>query len=331
MRVLAVDDDPQILQTLPAVFRQARLRDIELANSGAAALRLLNDPDEHFDVLLLDIKMPQMDGIELCRRIRNLKRYRATPIIMLTSSAHSPRIERAFAAGADDYLTKPFDVREIVMRVRVAERMAKRRSKIHIIDPICLRPDVREGEHPFKNTDPLRISHVERLILPFSLGNYLSQLSRRQLNTCSIFSVRLMDVGLLYASAKTHEFAYALSMIVDGIAKVVECPRMLMAYEGEGSFLCITQAAVPFDWPDVEYAIQDQLDAHTLPLENGWPMGLTVAVGNPVTPNASSNQRVKRTFDRARERAIHREQSKGRQAIQTRHQLHAENVEDLRA
>ncbi|MEP5732223.1 MAG: response regulator [Sulfitobacter sp.] len=329
MKLLAVDDNPQILKTLPAIFRQANLRNIELAASGAEALKLLEDPTRKFDVLLLDINMPQMDGIELCKRIRKMPRYHATPILMLTSSTENQRIERSFAAGADDYLTKPFDVKEIVTRVRVAERMAKRRTVIHTIDPGEVGIDLKEGQHPFSNNDPLRISYVEQLILPFSLGNYLSQLSRRRLNNCSVFSIKLMDVGLLYSSAKTPEFGFALSLIVDTVSKIVNCPRLLMSYEGNGCFLCITQTTEPLAWPGAEESIQELLDSHALPLENGWPMGLAIALGNPVTPNASSNQRVKRTFERARERAVHREHYKIKNAFHTRQMLNNKNVKQL--
>lgn len=318
MKLLAVDDNPQILEVLPAIFKQANLPHITLANSGANALMLLEDPDQHFDVLLLDINMPQMNGIQLCQRIRKIARYRNTPILMLTSTTDKDHVERAFAAGANDYITKPFDVKDIVMRVRVAQRMAGRSPKVPTLDPAALRPDIPEGTHPMRLADPVRIAGVNQLILPFSLGNYLSQLSRRRLDGCNIFAVRINDIGMLFASAKTHEFASALSQVVVAIADVVDCPRLLMAYQGDGTLLCITQCEEAPAWPEVEELVQDRLNENARMLANGWPMGLNVAIGNPISPNASSNQRVKKTFDRAIERAEHRERTKGKQALQSR-------------
>lgn len=318
MKLLAVDDNPQILEVLPAIFKQANLPAITLANSGANALALLEDPDQHFDVLLLDIKMPEMDGIALCKRIRRIARYATTPILMLTSAKDSANIEAAFAAGANDYITKPFDVKDIVTRVRVAQRMANKTPKIQTINPQARHLETPEGVHPMRVVDPVRLAHVDQLILPFSLGNYLSQLSRSRLEGCHIFSVRLADIGMLYSSAKTYEFAAALAQVVEAVAEVVTCPRLLMAYQGDGTFLCITQCEDAPAWPEVEDLVQERLNADARLLENGWPMGLTVAIGNPISPNASSNQRVKKTFDRAVERAIHRERTKSKQALQSR-------------
>lgn len=328
MKLLAVDDNPQILEVLPAIFRQAGLPHITLANSGANALHLLEDADQHFDVLLLDINMPQMNGIELCRRIRKIARYRNTPILMLTSTKDKDHIERAFAAGANDYITKPFDVKDIVMRVRVAQRMAGRTPRVPILDATNIRVDIAEGTHPMRLADPVRIAGLDELILPFSLGNYLSQLSRGRLEGCSIFALRITDMGLLFASAKTHELASALTQVVNAVKSVIDCPRLLMAYQGDGTLLCITQCDEAPVWPEVEYLVQDRLNENARMLANGWPMGLNVAIGNPISPNASSNQRVKKTFERAIERAMHRERTKGKQALQTR-QMAAEDAFEL--
>ncbi|MEP2427951.1 MAG: response regulator, partial [Tateyamaria sp.] len=81
MRILAVDDDPFIRELLPVVFREADYPYLTLADSGAAALDLLNSTKEHFDCLLLDIEMPEMDGITLCRRVRSMEAYQDTPIL----------------------------------------------------------------------------------------------------------------------------------------------------------------------------------------------------------------------------------------------------------
>ncbi len=318
MRLLAVDNDPQALEMLPKIFRQARLPNVTLASSGRAALDLIENPDLEFDVLLLDIMMPEMDGIELCKRIRQIKRYRDTPILMLTSTMTNGRIENAFAAGANDYITKPFEVKDIVMRVRVAQKMASRAAKTHILDPNHVQRDAKEGIHPFSISEPLRLTDRPQLIMPFALGNYLSQLSRRRLDNCTIFALRMTGIGLLYGSAKTYEFAFGLSQIVHATSQSIDSGRLLMSYQGDGTFICISQMDAPPAWPEVEEHIQDRLLEDARILENGWPMGLEIAVGHPITPNASSNQRVKKTFERALERAKCRERIKEKQIKQSR-------------
>lgn len=310
MRLLAVDDDPLILDLLPIVFRQANLPQITVATSGPAALEMLSDQEFEVDGLILDIEMPEMSGIELCQAVRKMPRYRHKPILMLTSITDSTRIERAFAAGADDYITKPFDVKEIATRVRVAERMAKRSIRAPLLDPKRRDEAAIEGRHGFEVTDPVRVIDADQLILPFALGNYLSQLSRRHLDSCTIFGVHVADIDVLYASSKPHEYARALGGIVDAISEVVPCPNMLMGYEGNGMFLCITQGSQPPEWPAIEDELQVAIDARRLSFDDGRRMMPQVSVGNPVTPNASRNQRVKKTFDRARDRAMSRERIK---------------------
>ena len=222
MRVLAVDDDPLILDLLPLVFKQAGFPEIQLANNGASALAHLQEPGVGYDCLLLDVEMPQMDGITLCERIRALPQHRDTPILMLTSVTDHTRIERAFAAGANDYITKPFDVKEIVTRVRVARKMSDTTGQVPCLDPVAQGVSSVPGQHGFALSDPLLIAHLNQLILPFSLGNYLSQLSRHRLDSCTIFATKVAEAEALFDRCKTHEFAIALTEITDAVAEVVD-------------------------------------------------------------------------------------------------------------
>lgn len=313
MRLLAVDDDPLILDLLPIVFRQAHLPKITVATSGPAALEMLKDPEFEVDGLILDIEMPDMTGIELCQRVRKMPRYRHTPVLMLTSVTDSTRIERAFAAGADDYITKPFDVKEIATRVRVAERMTDRSTQAPVIDLMRQDDAARPGLHDFDVTDPIRITQSEQLILPFALGNYLSQLSRRRLDSCTIFAIRISNIDSIFASTTTQEYGKALAAIVDATSKVVNSPNLLMAYEGDGVFLCIIQGTEAPAWPEIEDEIQAHLSKAKLTFDDGRALDMKIAIGNPITPNASRNQRVKKTFDRARDRALSREKIKSKQ------------------
>lgn len=309
MRLLAVDDDPIILDLLPVIFRQAGMTQITTSASAGDALDILSNPDMHFDGLVLDIEMPEMSGIELCRKVRQMPRFRNIPILMLTSVTDRVRIEQAFAAGANDYITKPFDVKEIITRLRVAEKMSKRAQNVPLLDPSDVDCTQREGVHHFEVSDSVRLSDAPNLILPFSLGNYLSQLSRRHLDSCTIFAVRIANIESLFASTRSHEYADALAHTVRAVSKVVDCPKMLMAYEGNGTFLCILQGSEPPSWPEVELDIQAAFDHDAPGFDDGRAMRLILSVGNPITPNASRNQRVKKTFDRAIDRVLNREKA----------------------
>ena len=310
MKILAVDDDPFIRELLPVVFREAEYPHLTLAASGTAALELLETTKEHFDCLLLDIEMPEMDGITLCRRIRTLEAYQDTPILMVTSRADATAIESAFAAGANDYVTKPFDVKDIATRVHIAERMLENTQRAPRLDPQHLKDVGEPGVHDFALADPVHINGVDQLVLPFSLGNYLSQLSRQHLDICQVFAAKIEHIDELYATCNTAEFARAIAAAAEAISRVVDCPQLLMTHNGSGTLLCIVTGDSLPAWPEIEVLIQGELDGMDLRHDDNSPMAVMLSVGGPIQPNASRTQRVRKTFDRAIRRVAMRQKVK---------------------
>lgn len=114
--VLVVDDEPQIRRALATNLR-AREFDVEEASSGEEALRLA--AERHPDVIILDIGLPGIDGIEVVHGIRG---WSSVPIIMLSVRQDEADKVEALDAGADDYLTKPFGMNELLARLRAALR-----------------------------------------------------------------------------------------------------------------------------------------------------------------------------------------------------------------
>lgn len=310
MKILAVDDDPFIRELLPVVFREADYPHLTLADSGAAALELLATTKEQFDCLLLDIEMPEMDGITLCRHIRALDAYQDTPILMVTSRSDATAIERAFAAGANDYVTKPFDVKDIATRVHIAERMLENTQRAPRLDPHQLPTGGGPGTHEFELTDPVHIGRVEQLVLPFSLGNYLSQLSRQHIDMCQVFATKIEHIDELFATCNTREFARAIAASAEAVARVVDCPQLLMTHNGSGTLLCIVTGDSLPAWPEIEILVQGELDAMDLRHDDNSPMSVMLSVGGPIQPNASRTQRVRKTFDRAIRRVTTRQKVK---------------------
>jgi class 3 adenylate cyclase len=118
---LAVDDEPANLRLLDAVLTPRGYR-VLTASSGAEALALLETED--IDIVLLDIVMPEMDGHEVCRKIRSTPATEFLPIVMITASGSEQRLA-ALESGADDFVTKPFDKSELLARVASLARIKR--------------------------------------------------------------------------------------------------------------------------------------------------------------------------------------------------------------
>ncbi len=118
-RVLVVDDEPQIVRAL-VINLKARKYEVDAAPDGRTALELA--ASRHPDVVVLDLGLPDMDGVEV---IRGLRGWTRVPILVLSARHSSDEKVEALDAGADDYVTKPFGMDELLARLRAAVRRAE--------------------------------------------------------------------------------------------------------------------------------------------------------------------------------------------------------------
>jgi DNA-binding response OmpR family regulator len=121
--IMAVDDDLEVLGTLGRVLERENF-DLKLLSSGVEALKLLDKRMP--DVLILDIIMPEIDGITICRKLRGDHRFDALPILFLTAKGSTDDIVNGLDAGADDYIAKPFELAELRARVHALLRRGLR-------------------------------------------------------------------------------------------------------------------------------------------------------------------------------------------------------------
>lgn len=115
-RVLVIDDDPRILKMIKTVLSADKDFEVATANSGFQAGLLISNwlPD----IILLDMLMPQMDGFEVCRQLRNDEKTRDIPIIAVTVLKDPKEIKRMHSAGITDYISKPFKSEELIKKVK---------------------------------------------------------------------------------------------------------------------------------------------------------------------------------------------------------------------
>lgn len=113
--ILAVDDDPDALFILDRLLCRQGYR-VKTAGGGRAALAAL----EHdlVDVIVLDVMMPDLDGLQVCGALRQDERTRAIPVILLTASAHTETRLAAMALGVTEFVTKPLNSRDLLARIR---------------------------------------------------------------------------------------------------------------------------------------------------------------------------------------------------------------------
>jgi two-component system, OmpR family, KDP operon response regulator KdpE len=128
-RVLVVDDEPQILRAL-RINLHARQYDVVTAGTGQGALEAA--ADAHPDLVILDLGLPDMDGVDV---ICSLRKWTQVPIVILSGRMNSAAKVDALDAGADDYVTKPFSVEELLARIRAVTR---RTTEPELVEPVHL-------------------------------------------------------------------------------------------------------------------------------------------------------------------------------------------------
>lgn len=136
LAILIVEDQVALAENLFEFFEDTHY-ELDFAADGLTALHLLATND--YDVIVLDIMLPGLSGYEICRRVRqDLKKN--TPIIMVTAKGTLPDKEEGFGVGADDYLVKPFDLRELQLRIEALSRRQFANDSVKKVESLSFDP-----------------------------------------------------------------------------------------------------------------------------------------------------------------------------------------------
>jgi DNA-binding response OmpR family regulator len=128
-RIMLVDDDPDIVEMLGGLLKGEKYQ-VLYAYSGEECLEKLSSDEKGVDLLVLDLMLPDIDGYEVCRRLRQDPRFTSLGIIMLTARRDTVEKIAGLKVGADDYLTKPFDAHELLARIRAQLRIKKLQEQV---------------------------------------------------------------------------------------------------------------------------------------------------------------------------------------------------------
>ncbi len=244
MNILVVDDDVAISDLLVKILHHVGGHEVTIAASAREALSKIKMAGQPFDCILLDIQMPEMDGVELCRLVRQKGEYREVPIVMLTAMSDRGYLDRAFQNGATDYIRKPFDVDELGIRLRIAAKLGKGSS--------LRREDKKEPREKERSStrslfeEVVPIKSIPRLVNYPTFKAYVLALPTRLIFSTSAIGMRITGLRKVYAEVSHTEFLKVLQLSADCISSTQTEQSPLFTYTGAGVFLTLQTKGDPF-------------------------------------------------------------------------------------
>lgn len=266
MKIMVVDDDELVRELVRDILHMKGYRNVTLAESADEAEKLIGQARIPFDCFFLDIQMPGRDGIELCGWIKSQPTYAKAPVVMLTVLSDISYVDRAFAAGAFDYATKP------IVKGQIHEKAATIRRLI-------------EGQKTFGPQAVPAATEAPRptgMIEYLALENYVKRLSLAGLFTRQIFAfktVALNHRGLPHAGPQ-------FDRIVDASARAIIAslaPRdLFLAHAGDGVLICVARSTGDIELEkiaeDANARFAEMREAAGVPHE----LEVTICVGHPI-------------------------------------------------
>lgn len=285
--VLVVDDEPSILELVKTALETLESYNVSIASDAAAALDEIGRADRPFDCILLDIQMPETDGIELLRGLRTLPDYTDTPILMLTAMSDRKYIDEAFMEGATDYVNKPFDFLELRSRIKCAHQLVDARRKTERSQQCASQLQKKlDRNKQFSFDDPITIQNVDRHLRYIEFDNYVAQLARRKLFGSQGIAVKLQDAELFYDKEGCDGFRRAVQDIARCIQMATHKIDCVFSYRGGGMFLIISHGASESEAIPSEISL-NELIGEQLQRQNISDR-LNALVGEPVSMRALS-------------------------------------------
>jgi len=258
LKILVVDDEPVFLELMAHMLARAGYREVEFAQSAEEALEAIDRPLARFDCFLLDIQMDGMNGVELCTRIRAMQPYARTPIVMITAMTEKHYVDAAFLAGANDFVNKPIDLREVRARMGMVEAILSERSQLSMVSSQLVDTEAVVGA---------RVSFDSATILEDC--DFLAPASRLEAHLLRQGTLRLLSsvaVGFHVENARAlHErapglpFADLMAEVGYAIREAISGGDRILSYFGRGDFCAMLPQTTPFDRQEVEAAIELKL------------------------------------------------------------------------
>lgn len=281
MRILAVDDDPVILDLLTGCLTENDQFELVCCESSEEALEMIRTAKQPFDSFLLDIMLPGVSGIELCKIVRGKPEHRTTPVIMITASKEPELMQRAFDAGATDFISKPLDGMELGARINSASMLnaalLRERETQHTLAELTELMKIRFDEDFDLNVDGVSdFLELENHLLRLPAGCF----------SMNLFSIAVEGARGIYRAVKAPAFRQQMEQVGAASVHALEGMPFHLAYAGSGRFVGVVMSRTRLNCGD----LAERMHGH---LSQFWEArGMAVSMAPTLRVAAVTEQRL---------------------------------------
>lgn len=271
MRILAVDDDPTILEIIELFLESIGYTDVRLAPSAQHAIKELDASERPFDCILLDINMPGMTGIDLIPHIIDHPVHHEARIVMLTALSDTQHIADAFVAGAIDYMLKPFELFDLEASIKAVEAQRLVSRPIPVTALNYEQSQILQINMLIEKGVTLR-SDASGIVSPFAIENCIRRVPASTRENAALTMVELLSLAdgrEVQGIALDDPYIAALT---EDLVQRVQNKQSMLSYNGDGIVTILSFGFSRSDQSAMEAAVADavrQTDAALFPGATG--------------------------------------------------------------
>jgi diguanylate cyclase (GGDEF)-like protein len=321
MRILIIDDAPDVQGLIKSILESAGYKELLTTGSAYEAFQLLDitNPEEAVgvvDLILMDITMPGINGIEACRQIKTMKGLQEIPIIMITAKTDEESIKAAFDAGATDYITKPLNVVELLARVHLALSLRREMDCRNAREELLVVMQKLEDA----NRTLRQLSSLDGLTGVANRRNFDESLMkewRRGIRRKTHLALMMIDVDFF----KSYNDAYGhlkgdecLKRVAMALANSVRRPTDLVARYGGEEFVVVLPETPIEGAATVAEALRDKIEAlRIMHAHSKVSDHVTISLG--VASTIPTNDSIPTVLIVAADQALYQAKQEGRNRV----------------